>query len=137
MVSQGYDGASVMSGNCSGVQLQINERCPYAIYILCCAYILNLVLVDCSKRFSLLTTFFESLYVFMAASKAHSMFVATQKRSHPYKPYYELMTHAELAGMVLLVPFVILLIHFYQHQKRSRMVQTEQKLLKLKVYFYK
>ena len=38
-------------------------------------------------------TFFcllESLYVFMAASKAHSLFVATQKKLHPDKPTHEL-----------------------------------------------
>ena len=92
IVSQGYDGASVMSGNCSGVQQQIKERSPCTIYIHCCAHILNLVLVDCSKKVQFAHDFFllETLYVFMAASKAHSMFVATQKRLHPDKPSYEL-----------------------------------------------
>ena len=47
LASQGYDGASVMSGRCSGVQQRIMEVAPQAIYIHCFAHILNLVLVDC------------------------------------------------------------------------------------------
>lgn len=49
MVSQGYDGASVMSGQCSGVQKRIRELAPHAIYIHCYAHTLNLVLVDSVK----------------------------------------------------------------------------------------
>ena len=93
IVSQGYDGASVMSGHLTGVQQRIKEKCPSAIYIHCCAHILNLVLVDCSKKVQLAHDFFcllESLYVFMVASKAHSMFIATQKELHPDKPTHEL-----------------------------------------------
>ena len=43
IVSQGYDGASVMSGNCSGVQMRIKEVAPMAIYVHCYAHCLNLV----------------------------------------------------------------------------------------------
>ena len=50
IVSQGYDGASVMSGCCSGVQQRIRELVPQAIYIHCHAHCLNLVLVDCVKK---------------------------------------------------------------------------------------
>ena len=92
IVSQGYDGASVMSGHCTGVQQRIKEKSPYAIYIHCCAHILNLVLVD-SKKVQFAHDFFcllEWLYVFMSASKAHSVFVATQKKLHPEKPTHEL-----------------------------------------------
>ena len=49
IVSQGYDGASVMSGNCSGVQMRLKEFAPHAIYIHCQKHILNLVLVDSVK----------------------------------------------------------------------------------------
>ena len=49
IVSQGYDGASVMSGRCSGVQQRLREFAPHAIYIHCYAHTLNLVLVDCAK----------------------------------------------------------------------------------------
>lgn len=38
IVSQGYDGASVMSGNCSGVQQQMREVAPYAFYVHCRAH---------------------------------------------------------------------------------------------------
>ena len=47
IVAQSYDGASVMSGQVSGVQQRIKETHPYAVYIHCLAHKLNLVLVDC------------------------------------------------------------------------------------------
>ena len=51
-VSQCYDGASVMSGACCGVQARIREITPCAIYTHCCAHRLNLVLVDCCRSIS-------------------------------------------------------------------------------------
>ena len=39
IVSQGYDGASVMSGHCSGVQARFKEFAPHAIYIHCHAHV--------------------------------------------------------------------------------------------------
>ena len=92
IVSQGYDGVSVMSGHCTGVQQQI-KKSPSALYIHCCAHILNLVLVDCSNKVKLAHDFFcllETLHAFMATSKAHPLFVVTQKRLHPDKPTHEL-----------------------------------------------
>ena len=50
ILSQAYDGASVMSGRCTGVQKRVMEVVPQAVYINCFAHILNLVLVDCSKN---------------------------------------------------------------------------------------
>lgn len=50
IVSQGYDGASVMSGHCSGVQQRIKVVAPQAVYVHCYAHCLNLVLVDATKR---------------------------------------------------------------------------------------
>jgi hypothetical protein len=61
MVSQGYDGASVMSGQCSGVQKRIRELAPHAIYIHCYAHTLNLVLVDSVKMVPYATEFFTLL----------------------------------------------------------------------------
>ena len=92
IVSQGYDWASVMSEHCTGIQKHINKS-PSAIYIHYCAHMLNLVLVDCTKKVQLAHDFFclhETLYAFMAKSKAHPLFVATQKRLHPDKPTHEL-----------------------------------------------
>lgn len=39
LVSQGYGGASVMSGHCTGVQQRMREVAPHAIYIHCHAHI--------------------------------------------------------------------------------------------------
>ena len=47
ITSQGYDGASVMSGSCSGVQERLEVFAPNAIYIHCYAHVLNLVLGQC------------------------------------------------------------------------------------------
>ena len=49
IVSQGYDGAAVMSGKCSGVQERLREAAPYAVYIHCYVHTLNLVLIDSTK----------------------------------------------------------------------------------------
>ena len=50
IVSQGYDGASVMSGHCAGVQKYVCDIAPHATYVHCYAHCLNLVLVDSTKR---------------------------------------------------------------------------------------
>ena len=93
IVSQGYDGAAVMSGNCSGVQARLKEFAPYAIYIHCHAHILNLVLVDSVKAVPDATQFFalvESLYVFLSTTKVHVIFLQKQKDLHPHKQTREL-----------------------------------------------
>ena len=67
IASQGYDGASVMSGHCTGIQTQLMEFAPHTIYIHCHAHILNLVLVDIVRAIPGATQFYalvESLYVF-------------------------------------------------------------------------
>ena len=53
IVSQGYDGASVMRGCCTGVQKHIRDLVPQALYVHSHANCLNLVLVDCVKKNSL------------------------------------------------------------------------------------
>ena len=50
IVSQGYDGASVMSSHCSGVQQRIKQVAPQAVYVYCYAHCLNLALIDTTKR---------------------------------------------------------------------------------------
>ena len=88
IVSQGYDGASVMSGRCSGVQQRLREFAPHAIYIHCYAHTLNLVLVDCAKVVQSVREFFcllEQLYVFVSTTKAHVTFMAKQNELHPGK----------------------------------------------------
>ena len=93
IVSQGYDGASVMSGNCSGVQTRLKEFAPHAVYIHCYAHILNLVLVDSVKAVSDATQFFalvESLYVFLSTTRVHVVFLQKQKELHAHKQTQEL-----------------------------------------------
>lgn len=86
MVSQGYDGASVMSGCVSGVQSRIRELVPHAIYIHCVKSI-----PQASDFFSIL----QSLYIFMSASKAHALFIQQQAELHPEKQPRELQRLSE------------------------------------------
>ena len=82
IVSQGYDGASVMSGRCSGVQQRIREVAPHAVYIHCYAHNLNLALVDCVKGNSDAREFFsliQTVYIFISSSK-HTLFTLKSRR---------------------------------------------------------
>ena len=86
IVSQGYDGASVMSGRYTGVQQRIKAVVPHAIYVHCYAHTLNLVLVDAVKSVQLAVEFFallESLYIFFSAAKAHTVFLEHQQQLYP------------------------------------------------------
>ena len=77
LVSQGYDGASVMSGCCAGVQEKVCEMVPHAVYVHCYAHCLKLVLVDSAKIVSAASNFFalmEVLYVFLSRSVTHAIF---------------------------------------------------------------
>ena len=65
IVYQGYDGASVMSGMCSGVQQRLKEVSPCAVYIHCYAHKLNLALVDCVKSNKFACDFFCLLEALM------------------------------------------------------------------------
>ena len=51
IVSQGYNGASVMRGSCTGVQARIKQVAPHAMYVHCNAHCLNLCLVDSANMF--------------------------------------------------------------------------------------
>ena len=85
-VSQGYEGASVISGKCSGVQKKVMDVVPQAIYIQCFAHLLNLVLIDCAKNISHAGRFFsllESLYVFIYSIKAHAVLIRKQTELYP------------------------------------------------------
>ena len=89
-MSQGYNGAAVMSGKCSGVQERLRQASPNAVYIHCYAHTrtLNLVLVDSSKILPCVTEFFishECLYVFISTTKAHVVFMTKQAKLHPDK----------------------------------------------------
>ena len=93
IVSQGYDGASVMSGRCSGVQARIQQIVPQAVYIHCNAHCLNLALVDSVKGVKVAAEFFvllQTLYVFMSCSKAHVKYINWQKQLHSDKQPHQL-----------------------------------------------
>ena len=88
IISQGYDGASVMSGKCSGVQQRIKEVAPQALYVHCYAHCLNVALVDTTRSITEASDFFalmETLYVFMSSSKAHDVYLQKQNELHPSK----------------------------------------------------
>jgi len=61
----------------------------HAVYIHCHPHILNLVLIDSVKAILGATQFFalaESIYVFLATTKVHVIFLQKQKELHPDKP---------------------------------------------------
>ena len=92
-MSQGYDGASVMSDICTGAQKRVREFAPNAVCIHCYAHVLNLVLVDSVKSVQSASEFFillEALYVFVSTSKAHVIFEEKQLLFHPGKQPVEL-----------------------------------------------
>lgn len=98
LVSQGYDGASVMSGKNNGVQKLIKDVAPQAMYMHCHAHCLNLVLVDCAKHLPDVDEFFQLLqllYVFLSASKAHEVYVSTQLELHPGKQIRQIQRLSE------------------------------------------
>ncbi|XP_011408862.1 PREDICTED: zinc finger MYM-type protein 1-like, partial [Amphimedon queenslandica] len=93
IVSQGYDGTSVMSGKCRRVQTRVREFAPHAVYINCHGHISNLVLVDSIKsinRAAMSFALLQVLYVFISSSKVHEVFLAKQKQLHPSKQPMEL-----------------------------------------------
>ena len=85
-VCQCYDGASVMSGTCSGVQERMREFAPMAVYIHCCAHRLNLVLVDsikCIRAAQDFLSLLEALYVFLSSGKLTAVFEKAQAELMP------------------------------------------------------
>lgn len=86
LVGQGYDGASVRSGNHSGVSTRIKNSARYAFYVHCNAHCLNLVLVDSVKSVPEAVNFFallQKLYNFVSGSYVHLKWLAVQKELYP------------------------------------------------------
>uniref|UniRef100_A0A1X7U2P7 TTF-type domain-containing protein n=1 Tax=Amphimedon queenslandica TaxID=400682 RepID=A0A1X7U2P7_AMPQE len=119
MVSQGYDGASVMNDHCSGVQTRVREFAPLAVYIHCYTHVLNLVLVDSVRSVATASEFFvllEALYVLVSSSKIHALFVkynvsVTQISNHwSYKNSQRLVGFADT---LLLTQSVVHTMHFF------------------------
>ena len=82
LVSQGCDGASVISAQCSAVQQRVREKVPHAIYVHCNAHILKLLLVDPVKAVPQAADLFALLEVFvcyfMSSLKAHTILINKQ-----------------------------------------------------------
>lgn len=109
MVSQGYDGASVMSGTNSGVQRRMRDFAPAAIYAHC-----N---VDSVKSVSLAGEFFalvQHLYVFLSSAKNHVTFVNHQQWLYPEKQQRQL-PHGGPVAKVLSVQFAPHLMQLLLH----------------------
>lgn len=103
LVSQTYDGASVMSGNKGGVQTIIRRQCPSALFVHCYAHQLNLVMLYGSKNIKAVRlficqltafhTFFgrspmRTIMFFGKTDLAFHIQVNTLELSHPCHKYY-------------------------------------------------
>ncbi|KAL4085263.1 hypothetical protein QTP88_027122 [Uroleucon formosanum] len=75
IVSQTYDGASVMAGGKNGVQNLIRQIYPNALFIHCYAHQLNLVLLHDAKTIQSVKLFICNLTIF------HTFFSRSSKRS--------------------------------------------------------
>lgn len=83
MISQSYDGASVMAGHINGVQTKIREVYPEATYFHCVAHKLNLVIIGMCKNVKSSTQFFntlESLYIHFSRPSSHNRLINIQKK---------------------------------------------------------
>jgi len=61
LIAQCYDGASVMAGHVNGLQQQIRNEAPHALFTHCCAHRLNLVLQQGSYCIPQSRIFFSTL----------------------------------------------------------------------------
>ena len=64
IISQSYDGASVMRGEHKGVQKLVKDRFPFAHYVHCYAHQLNLILSNVSSIITKVRIFFANLSAF-------------------------------------------------------------------------
>ncbi|BFG25271.1 hypothetical protein CerSpe_115450 [Prunus speciosa] len=83
MRGQGYDGASNMRGEWSGLQVLFLKDCPYAYYIHCFAHRLQLALNGAAKEVGLVWRFFSMLNNIVnfvgASAKRHSELKLTRQ----------------------------------------------------------
>ena len=82
LVSQSYDGASVMSGDRNGLKILISEECQrYVLYIHCFLHRVSLVVVHAMENISDIKEYFDiisSLYQFFKKSAVLNMYEGTQ-----------------------------------------------------------
>ena len=81
---QCYDGASNVSEVHTGLQAQIKELSPSALFTHCYAHVLNLVIVDTMNNNRIAKDFFgtlQNLYVFIdTCSKRHAVYLEQQRK---------------------------------------------------------
>ena len=93
LIGLGFDGASVMRGQITGVQKRIRDRAPFAHYVHCYGHRLNLVLINSVKHIPGAADFFsllENLYVFVSNPAVHKRFVGIQQEMFPNEKVREL-----------------------------------------------
>jgi hypothetical protein len=90
LVSQCYDGCSVMSGKYKGLQNLIREKAKCAIYVHCNAHNLNLSLLDFTNSYSNALNYFqliEKLYVFISSGLNIEVFKEAQLMTYSSEKY--------------------------------------------------
>lgn len=100
LVGQGYNGAAIMSGKCSGVQERIITIVPQTLYVHCFAHRLNLLIVQAVKGVVAVADFFATLqmcYNFLSGSNVHSRWIAFQKNTYPNEQPVEFKTMSDNA----------------------------------------
>ncbi|XP_028406454.1 zinc finger MYM-type protein 1-like [Dendronephthya gigantea] len=65
LVMQTYDGAAVMSGHVSGVQVRVRQEYPFAYFVHCAAHRLNLVLCQSASSIAPVKVFFVDIEHFV------------------------------------------------------------------------
>jgi len=132
-----------MSGSCSGVQQQLREVSPCAVYIHCYAHKLNLALGDCVKSIQFTCDFcclLEALYEFISTSKTHTVFVAKQLELHPEKQIHQLQKLSDTRwtcrqGAVNAVSCTYDSLFILPPWKKCQREQIELKLLSQMAFF--
>ena len=81
LVGQTYDGASVMSGQLSGLQKRVLDKYPKALFVHCHAHVLNLVLQQGLQSIRQCRIFFQTL------SGLAAFFTKSSKRTHALKEF--------------------------------------------------
>ena len=104
LVAQTYDGASVMSGEVSGVNIRVKEKYHEALFIHCYAHKLNLVLSQSVRRISSCKRFFSVLSglsgFFSRSTKRSSAFNLHVKRRIPTVSETRWNSNTRLVGTV-------------------------------------
>ena len=82
IVSQSYDGASIMSGEHNGLKKLISEECQrYVIYLHCFLHRISLVVIHAMENITEIKEYFDiisSLYKFFKKSAVLNMYEGTQ-----------------------------------------------------------